>query len=80
MSYKSDRNISARNKNTMSYKSVSEISEFENQDEMEESSDFVIKTKQKKEKKLNESLQSATSHFSKDINEDKNEYKDEDKN
>lgn len=75
-SLKSDRNISAKYKNTISYKSVSEISEYENNEEIEESSDFTIKTnKDKSNKKLNESLHSATSQFSKEAHEDKDEEK-----
>lgn len=82
MSFKSDKNVSYKNKNPMSYKSVSEMSEFEENDNIvEEPSDFVIRTKTKKEKdkssqnKLNESLHSATSQFSKDIFEDKDDEK-----
>ncbi len=76
-SNKSDKNVSLKNKHTISYKSVSEISEFEEYDN-EEPSDFVIRTKKpdkanKQAGKLNESVHSSNSHISKDIFEDKEE-------
>jgi len=65
ISNKSDKNMSLKNKNTVSYKSVSEISEFEENDQ-DEASDFVIRSKNKKTNshKLNESLHSINSHAS----------------
>ncbi len=75
ISNKSDKNISLKNKNTVSYKSVSEISEFEEYDQ-EEPSEFVVKTKKKKSvsqhSKLNESLHSINSHVN-SIYEEKDE-------
>jgi hypothetical protein len=77
-SNKSDKNVSLRNKNnTISYKSVSEIDEFEECVEAE-SSDFVIQTQKKdnKSQKLNESSHSdVISNFSKDIFDEKDEDK-----
>jgi hypothetical protein len=75
ISNKSDRNFSIKNKNTVSYKSVSELSEFEEMDE--EPSDFVINTKKKEksQNKLNESMHSVASNFSKEVFEDKDEDK-----
>jgi hypothetical protein len=75
-SNKSEKNFSLKNKNTVSYKSLSEISEFEQYD-VEEPSDFVIRTKKQDKSigqiaKLNESLHSMNSHVSKDY-EDKEE-------
>ena len=72
-SNKSDKNFSLKNKNTVSYKSLSEISEFEQYD-VEESSDFVIRTKKQEKSvgqssKLNESIHSMNSHISKDFDE-----------
>jgi hypothetical protein len=72
-SNKSDKNFSIKNKNTVSYKSLSEISEFEQYD-VEEPSDFVIRTKKKEKSfgqssKLNESIHSLNSHISKDYDE-----------
>jgi len=69
-SNKSDKNFSLKNKNTVSYKSLSEISEFEQYD-VEEPSDFVIRTKKQdksvgQSSKLNESIHSINSHISKD--------------
>jgi len=77
-SNKSDKNFSLKNKNTVSYKSLSEISEFEQYD-VEEPSDFVIRTKKQdknvgQNSKHNESIQSSTSHISKDCDDkDENE-------
>jgi len=74
ISNKSDKNLSVKNKNTISYKSVSEISEFDEGDR-EEPSDFVINTNNTKSvvsqhSKLNDSMHSVASHFSsKDIEE-----------
>jgi hypothetical protein len=76
-SNKSDKNFSLRNKNnTISYKSVSEIDEFEECVEAEPS-DFVIQTKKKDNKsQMNESSHSdAISNFSKDIYDEKDEDK-----
>ena len=75
-SNKSDKNFSLRNKNTVSYKSVSEIDEFEECVEAE-SSEFVIQTKKNnKNMKLNESSHSdVVSNFSKDNFEEKDEDK-----
>ena len=80
-SNKSDKVMSLKNKNTMSYKSVSEISEFEEIDQ-EEPSEYVIRTTNNvksisQNSKLNESLHSATSHISNTIYEEKFEYKEE---
>jgi hypothetical protein len=76
ISNKSDKVMSMKNKNTFSYKSVSEISEFEEIDQ-EEPSDFVIRSNKNKSvsqvSKLNESLHSATSHISNNIFEEKDE-------
>jgi hypothetical protein len=76
ISNKSEKNFSIKNKNCVSYKSVSEISEFEEYVE-EEPSDFVIRTKKNEKStqsnKLNESVHSAVSNFSKDIFEEKDE-------
>jgi hypothetical protein len=61
----------------VSYKSVSEISEFEEYVE-EEPSDFVIRAKKKEKSthsKLNESVHSAVSNYSKDIFEEKDDDK-----
>jgi hypothetical protein len=57
----------------VSYKSVSEISEYEEFDA--EPSEFVVNTKKKKSQlsKLNESIHSVTSNFSKEIFEEKEE-------
>lgn len=76
ISNKSDKNVSLKNKNTVSYKSVSEISEFEEFDGPP--SEFVVNTKKKKSQysKLNESVHSATSNFSKDVFEEKDENDD----
>lgn len=80
MSYKSDQNLSLKNKNTKSNKSVSEISEYEeDEDLVDDTGEFpnTIKKKEHKDNqnKLNESLHSATSQFSKDVFEDKDEDK-----
>jgi hypothetical protein len=85
ISNKSDKNMSLKNKNTISYKSVSEISEFEEYDE-EEPSDFGIRTKKNKScsqhSKLNESLHSVNSHISNTYEEkyDEDNYLDKKKN
>jgi hypothetical protein len=76
ISNKSDKVMSMKNKNTVSYKSVSEISEFEEIDQ-EEPPEFVIRTNKNKSvsqaSKLNESLRSANSHISHNIFEEKEE-------
>lgn len=76
ISNKSDKNFSLKNKNTVSYKSVSEISEFDEIGE-EEPSEYVIRTNKKKShySKLNDSMHSLTSNYSKDIFEEKDEEK-----
>jgi len=79
ISNKSERNLSVKYKNTLSYKSVSEVSEFEDPYE-EENTDYVIKNasnnnKSNQNTKLNESLHSAVSNFSKDIFEEKDDEK-----
>lgn len=76
ISNKSDKVMSMKNKNTVSYKSVSEISEFEEIDQ-EEPPEFVIRTNKNKSisvsqaSKLNESLRSASSHISNNVFEEK---------
>ena len=72
ISNKSERNLSVKYKNTLSYKSVSEISEFEEPYE-EENSDYM--NSKKDENKLNESTHSIVSNFSKDMFEDKDDEK-----
>jgi hypothetical protein len=79
ISNKSERNLSVKYKNTLSYKSVSEVSEFEEPYE-EDNTDYVIKNNSNYNKnigntKLNESLHSAVSNFSKDIFEEKDDEK-----
>lgn len=78
ISNKSERNLSVKYKNTLSYKSVSEVSEFEEPYE-EENPDYLLKNnsenKNQSNAKLNESLHSAVSNFSKDIFEEKDEEK-----
>lgn len=80
ISNKSERNLSVKYKNTLSYKSVSEVSEFEEPYE-EENTDYIIKNNSNYNKnignnnKLNESLHSAVSNFSKDIFEEKDDEK-----
>lgn len=70
-SNKSERNLSVKYKNALSYKSVSEVSEFEEPYE-EENSDYIIKNNNKSQPpKFNESLHSVASNFSKDIFEEK---------
>jgi hypothetical protein len=72
-SNKSERNISYKNRN-VSYKSVSEISEFDECNEEEPPSEFVTK-KAPTSQKLNESIHSdVVSNYS------NIEEKDEDKN
>lgn len=65
-----------KNKNTVSYKSVSEISEFEEYVD-EEPSEFTISTKKdpknSKSANLNESINSAQSIYSKDVFDEKEE-------
>lgn len=73
ISNKSERNLSVKYKNTLSYKSVSEVSEFDEPYE-DENSDYVMKNNNKQiPTKLNESLHSAVSNFSKDIFEEKDD-------
>ena len=78
ISNKSDKVMSMKNKNTVSYKSVSEISEFEEIDQ-EEPPEFVIRTNKNKSisvsqaSKLNESLRSASSHISNNVFEENND-------
>jgi hypothetical protein len=76
-SNKSERNFSYKNKN-ISYKSVSEISEFDEGNEEEPPSEFVISKKnapKSQHSKLNESIHSdVVSNYS------NVEEKDEDKN
>jgi len=82
ISNKSEKNLSVKYKNTLSYKSVSEVSEFEepydeeNQNENEnenENSGYVNRSNNNNKKsdvnqpKLNESIHSVISNFSKDI-------------
>ena len=76
ISNKSERNLSVKYKNTLSYKSVSEVSEFEEPYE-EENSDYVNRNNIEKneEPKLNESIHSIGSNFSKDIFDDKDDEK-----
>jgi hypothetical protein len=78
ISNKSERNLSVKYKNTLSYKSVSEVSEFEEPYE-EANADYVLKNnsenKIQSNTKLNESLHSAASNFSKDIFEEKDDEK-----
>lgn len=88
-SVKSERNLSVKYKNTLSYKSVSEISEFEEPYE-EETSEYLNRKEKDNSKinnvnninqKLNESIHSVVSNFSKDIyEENENENVDDDKN
>ena len=73
-SNKSERNLSVKYKNTLSYKSVSEVSEFEEPYE-EENSDYMNRNNNEKNKgpKSNESIHSIVSNFYKDIFEDKDD-------
>ncbi len=71
--------MSLKNKNTISYKSVSEISEFDEIDR-DETNDYVIRNNKSKRaksvsqhSKLNESQHSVNSHISNNIFEEKDE-------
>lgn len=80
-SNKSEKNLSVKYKNTLSYKSVSEVSEFEEPYE-EENSDYLNRNnndndneKIDNDQKLNESIHSVVSNFSKDIFDEKDDDK-----
>ena len=80
ISNKSNRSVTAmslKNRGAISYKSVSEISEFEEIDQ-EEPSEFVVNTHKKES--INESMHSVNSHISKDVFEQEKDEESSSKN